>query len=154
MRTIKRYGLMGNMEDAHYVMYALDAACRAGLASETNRITSSSDANTNAEHKSRPVRTKAAEPLSRAVKLAKLDVEGGTEQRRSSGCSGESSDSGTARAPIVNRTTRKIGKHTDGARDEGLGLGGGDRKRARTKGGAKSMLTEEQDEDCLDEVRH
>lgn len=34
MRNIKRYGLMGNMEDAHYVMYALAAARRAGLAPE------------------------------------------------------------------------------------------------------------------------
>lgn len=34
MRNIKRYGLMGNMEDAHYVRYALDAARRAGLAPE------------------------------------------------------------------------------------------------------------------------
>lgn len=32
MRTIKRYGLMGNMEDAHYIRYAFDAACGAGLA--------------------------------------------------------------------------------------------------------------------------
>lgn len=31
MRATKRYGLAGNMEDAHYVMYAADAARRAGL---------------------------------------------------------------------------------------------------------------------------
>lgn len=31
MRATKRYGLTGNMEDAHYVMYAADAARRAGL---------------------------------------------------------------------------------------------------------------------------
>lgn len=33
MRTVIRYGLVGNMEDAHYVKYAADAAQRAGLAS-------------------------------------------------------------------------------------------------------------------------
>ncbi|CAM9478307.1 unnamed protein product [Ectocarpus sp. 8 AP-2014] len=33
MRTVMRYGLVGNMEDAHYVKYAADAAQRAGLAS-------------------------------------------------------------------------------------------------------------------------
>ncbi|CAM9209134.1 unnamed protein product [Ectocarpus sp. 4 AP-2014] len=33
MRTVVRYGLVGNMEDAHYVKYAADAAQRAGLAS-------------------------------------------------------------------------------------------------------------------------
>ncbi|CAN0535737.1 unnamed protein product, partial [Ectocarpus sp. 12 AP-2014] len=33
MRTVMRYGLVGNMEDAHYVQYAADAAQRAGLAS-------------------------------------------------------------------------------------------------------------------------
>ncbi|CAM9631668.1 unnamed protein product [Ectocarpus fasciculatus] len=32
MRTVMRYGLVGNMEDAHYVKYAGDAAQRAGLA--------------------------------------------------------------------------------------------------------------------------
>lgn len=32
MRTVMRYGLVGNMEDAHYVKYAADAAQRAGLA--------------------------------------------------------------------------------------------------------------------------
>lgn len=32
MRTIRDYGLMSNTEDAHYIMYALDAARRAGLA--------------------------------------------------------------------------------------------------------------------------
>lgn len=31
IRTTKRYGLVGNMEDIHYVMYAADAARRAGL---------------------------------------------------------------------------------------------------------------------------
>lgn len=31
MRATMRYGLAGNMEDAHYVMYAADAARRAGL---------------------------------------------------------------------------------------------------------------------------
>ncbi|CAM9321148.1 unnamed protein product [Ectocarpus sp. 13 AM-2016] len=33
MRTVMRYGLAGNMEDAHYVKYVADAAQRAGLAS-------------------------------------------------------------------------------------------------------------------------
>lgn len=33
MRATKRYGLTGNMEDAHYAMYAADAARRAGLLS-------------------------------------------------------------------------------------------------------------------------
>lgn len=31
MRTLREYGLMGNMEDAHYLKYTLDAARRAGL---------------------------------------------------------------------------------------------------------------------------
>lgn len=31
MRTLRQYDLMGNMEDAHYLMYTLDAVHRTGL---------------------------------------------------------------------------------------------------------------------------
>lgn len=34
LRNVKRYGLMGNVEDAHYVRYTLDAARMAGLSPE------------------------------------------------------------------------------------------------------------------------
>lgn len=36
MRTAREYGMMGNVEDAHYVMYSLDAARRAGLVEQTH----------------------------------------------------------------------------------------------------------------------
>lgn len=38
VRTIKHFGLLGNMEDAHYIMYALNAARRAGLAPERTAV--------------------------------------------------------------------------------------------------------------------
>lgn len=34
MRNVKRYGLLGNIEDAHYVKYTLDAARLAGMSPE------------------------------------------------------------------------------------------------------------------------
>lgn len=34
LRNVKRYGLLGNVEDAHYVRYTLDAARMAGLSPE------------------------------------------------------------------------------------------------------------------------
>ncbi|CAM9134971.1 unnamed protein product [Scytosiphon promiscuus] len=37
MRTIARYGLAGNMEDAHYIAYAADAAHRAGLTGDAEK---------------------------------------------------------------------------------------------------------------------
>lgn len=36
MRTAREYGLLGNVEDAHYIMYTLDAARRAGLVEQTH----------------------------------------------------------------------------------------------------------------------
>lgn len=41
VRTIKQFGLLSNMEDAHYILYTLNAARRAGLAPE--RIAPSTD---------------------------------------------------------------------------------------------------------------
>ena len=35
MRNVKRYGLLGNIEDAHYVKYTIDAARLAGLSSSS-----------------------------------------------------------------------------------------------------------------------
>lgn len=36
MRNVKRYGLLGNIEDAHYVRYTIDAARLAGLSPEVD----------------------------------------------------------------------------------------------------------------------
>ncbi|CAM9793221.1 unnamed protein product [Ascophyllum nodosum] len=47
IRTIKHYGLLGNIEDAHYMMYALDVARRAGLAPDRTPIKDSKLATAN-----------------------------------------------------------------------------------------------------------
>ena len=41
MRNVKRYGLLGNIEDAHYVKYTIDAARLAGLSSSLGVQTAS-----------------------------------------------------------------------------------------------------------------
>lgn len=42
VRNVKRYGLLGNIEDAHYVKYTLDAARLAGLSAEVQRASRNS----------------------------------------------------------------------------------------------------------------